>query len=211
MRKQMILSSTFLLASALTFAQAPATGGDSKPAPSAIPSPDKSKPTPVKTSTKADDQFAKKAAEGGMAEIEFGKLAVQRSSNPDVKAFGQRMVGDHTKAGDQLKNVAAHESLVLPTEIDAKDKAELARLSKLWGAAFDKAYMTHMVSDHKKDVADFQKEANKGKDDAIRNFAQQTLPTLQDHLKQAEDAQSKVRLESDNVPATKDIRATAHY
>ena len=59
------------------------------------------------------------------------------------------------------------------------------RLSKLSGAAFDKAYMNDMVNDHVKDVADFQKESTSGKDPAVKSFASQTLPTLQSHLQEA--------------------------
>jgi putative membrane protein len=142
-----------------------------------------------------------------MAEVELGKLAADKATNEDVKAFGKRMVEDHTKAGDQLKGIAAKESVPLPTELNAKDKALKDRLSKLSGDAFDRAYINHMVMDHKQDVADFQKEANNGQDDAIKNFAQQTLPTLQDHLKQAQDAQTKVRGAKAATSAKKDAAA----
>jgi putative membrane protein len=60
------------------------------------------------------------------------------------------------------------------------------RLSKLHGAAFDKAYMRDMVADHKKDIADFQKEANSGQDPDVKNWASTTLPTLQQHLQLAQ-------------------------
>jgi putative membrane protein len=140
-----------------------------------------------------------------MAEVELGKLAAQKATNADVKAFGQRMVDDHTKANDQLKGIASQENITLPTDLSAKDKAEQNRLSKLSGEAFDRAYINHMVMDHKKDVADFQKEANGGKNDAIKNFASQTLPTLQDHLKQAQDAQRNVKASA----ATKSSKGTS--
>ncbi len=183
MRKYTILASTVLMMSGLMLAQAPASDSGS----------DASKPTAVKSSKKMDAVFAKKAAEGGMAEVELGKLAADKGTAPEVKAFGQRMVDDHSKANDQLKGIAGQESITLPTDLNAKDKAEKARLSKLSGAAFDRAYINHMVMDHKQDIADFKKEATSGQDDAIKNFAAQTLPTLQDHLKQAQDAQSKVK------------------
>lgn len=187
MRRYCIFASTLLITSGMMFAQASTSGT------AATSSGDTAKPSPAKNSTKMDDVFAKKAAEGGMAEVELGKLAADKATNPDVKAFGQRMVDDHTKAGDELKLVASKENIQLPTDLNAKDKAEKERLSKLSGAAFDRAYINHMVMDHKKDIADFQKEASSGKDDAIKNFAAQTLPTLQDHLKQAQDAQGKVK------------------
>jgi putative membrane protein len=134
----------------------------------------------------ADKTFVMKAAQGGMAEVELGQLATQNAQSDQVKQFGQRMVDDHTKANDQLKQVAQQKGLTIPTDLSAKDKADKDRLSKLKGEQFDRAYMQHMVMDHKKDVAEFQKESTSGKDNDVKNFASQTLPILQDHLKQAQ-------------------------
>jgi putative membrane protein len=127
-----------------------------------------------------------------MAEVELGQLAVQKASSDDVKKFGQRMVDDHSKANDKLKEVASNEGITLPAEPSAKQKATKMRLSKLSGDAFDKAYMKDMLQDHKQDVAAFQKESSTGKDSGIKNFASETLPTLQDHLKDAETITPKV-------------------
>jgi len=140
----------------------------------------------------ADRKFAREAAQGGMAEVELGKLAVQSASSDDVKRFGQRMIDDHTKANDKLKEVASKEGITLPTSLDAKDQAIKTRLSKLSGDQFDKAYMKDMVRDHKKDVAAFQNESSTGSDPAVKNFASETLPTVQDHLKEAETIEPKV-------------------
>jgi len=134
----------------------------------------------------SDTTFLKKAAQGGMAEVELGQLAVQKASSEDVKKFGQRMVDDHSKANDQLKQVAAQQHVNLPQEPNAKDKATKARLEKLSGDQFDKAYMNDMVKDHKKDVAEFTRESKMAKDPAVKSFAEQTLPTLKEHLKEAE-------------------------
>ncbi len=138
-----------------------------------------------------DKTFMKSAAQGGMAEVQLGQLAAQNAADPDVKAFGQRMVDDHTKANDKLKQVAAGMSYTLPTDVKASDKAEAARLSKMTGAAFDRAYVGYMVKDHKTDVAEFKKEAQSGTGD-VKTFASDTLPTLQEHLKMAQDLQSKM-------------------
>lgn len=135
----------------------------------------------------SDARFAKEAAQGGMAEVKLGQLAQEKGSNDAVKSFGKRMVDDHSKAGDKLKDVAAKESVSLPSDIAAKDQATYDRLSKLSGAAFDRAYARDMVKDHQDDVAAFQKEANGGKDEALKGFASETLPTLRDHLKEAKE------------------------
>src|ERR1041385_7579353 len=108
----------------------------------------------------ADQTFVKKAAQGGMAEVELGKLATQKASSEDVKKFGQRMVDDHTKANDQLKQIAGNKGIDVPSQLSAKDKATKDRLSKLSGKSFDRAYMADMVRDHTMDVGEFQKEGS---------------------------------------------------
>ncbi len=135
--------------------------------------------------TGADKTFVTKAAEGGLAEVQLGQLAQQKAQDPKVKEFGQRMVDDHTKANDQLKSIASQKGVTLPTDLNAKDKAEMDRLNKLSGTQFDKAYMSHMVQDHTKDVSEFQKESKSGKDSDVKSFASTTLPTLQQHLQMA--------------------------
>lgn len=133
-----------------------------------------------------DHNFMMKAAQGGMAEVELGQLAQQNGQSQEVKDFGKRMVDDHSKAGDELKQLASQEGVALPTGLNAKDKATKERLSKLQGAAFDKAYMRDMVMDHKKDIAEFKHEASAGNDQAVKDWASKTLPTLESHLEQAE-------------------------
>jgi putative membrane protein len=142
----------------------------------------------------ADDKsFAEHAAIGGMAEVEMGKLAQQKAGSDQVKQFGQRMVDDHSKANEELKQVASAKGLTLPSDLDAKHKSKLEKLQKLSGAQFDKAYMDDMVADHKKDVSDFEKEAKAGKDSDVKGFASKTLPTLQEHLKLAESTHAAVK------------------
>ena len=140
----------------------------------------------------SDRHFMDKAAQGGMAEVELGQLAQQNAQNADVKAFAQRMVTDHSKANDQLKQLASQQGVSLPTTLDAKDQATKDKLSKLHGAEFDKAYMQDMVKDHKKDVAEFKHEANMAKTPALKDWASQTLPTLESHLQEAEKVAPQV-------------------
>jgi putative membrane protein len=147
--------------------------------------------TDAKTSA-ADVKFAKEAAMGGMMEVDLGKVAVQKASNAKVKEFGQRMADDHSKAADQLKSIAAKENITLPTELDAKHKAMVDKMSSLSGAEFDRAYMADMVKDHQHDVADFQKESTSGSDDTLKAWAGKTLPTLQEHLRIAKETDSSL-------------------
>src|SRR5439155_10805260 len=108
------------------------------------------------------------------------------------KDFGQRMVDDHSKANDELKTLAQNKNITLPTDLNAKDKALRTRLSKLSGAAFDRAYMQAMVSDHRMDANEFRQESKMGKDADIKAFASKTLPIDEDHLKLAQTTDKAV-------------------
>lgn len=160
----------------------------------------KTDPTPTSNATSSkhttrmisDSTFAREAAEGGIAEIKFGQLAEEKGSSQEVKDFGKRMVTDHTKASDQLKADAAKEKFTLPTDMSKRDQMTYDRLSKLSGSAFDRAYARDMVRDHRADVAQFLTESKNGKQDWTKDFASQTLPTLREHLKQAEEMLHKV-------------------
>jgi putative membrane protein len=146
--------------------------------------------SPVSAETQAamtDQAFVKEAARGGLAEVKLGKLAEDNGSSEAVKTFGTRMVAEHTKAGDQLKDAAAQEHITLPVDLSAKDQALYDRLSKLSGADFDKAYAQDMVKDHQQDLRDFQREANNGNDAVIKAFAAETVPMIQQHLDQAKE------------------------
>ena len=156
----------------------------------------------------ATKNFVLKAAKGGLAEVEFGRLAAEKASDPDVKQFGQKMVDDHSKANDELKSIAQQKGITLPTELDAKDKRTRDHLAKLSGAAFDRAYMSDMVKDHTKDVADFRKESKSGKDSDVKAFAGKTLPTLEEHLKLAREDHAKV---AGGKPRTESTKKTSGY
>lgn len=153
--------------------------------------------------TAADRAFVREAAIGGMAEVELGNLAKEKASSDDVKSFGDRMVTDHGKANDELKQWASQNNVTLPTEVDAKHKATKDRLSKLSGAAFDKAYMRDMVSDHKQDVAKFRSESKTAHNPDLKAWAGKTLPTLEDHLKLAQDTAAKVGANVGSKPTPK--------
>lgn len=136
--------------------------------------------------TTSDKTFVKEAAQGGMAEVQLGQLAEQKAANPDVKKFGERMVTDHSKANKELEQVAERDGIAIPKKLDAKDQMLKARLEKLSGPAFDRAYMQNMVKDHQHDVMQFQHEARDGQNTDVKEFAAQTAPILKSHLREAE-------------------------
>ena len=136
--------------------------------------------------------FMQEAASGGLMEVELGKIAAQRASSSDVKEFGQRMITDHTKANHELKDLAARKNVTLHERLDAKQEAEVTRLSKLSGHEFDQSYMKAMTTDHEHDVAAFKKAASSSPDADVKSFASETLPTLEDHLSNARRVEAEV-------------------
>ena len=143
----------------------------------------------------ADQAFVTAAGQGGIAEVELGKLAEDKASNSSVKEFGKTMVADHSKVNDELKQTATKIGVNLPNDLSSKDKEEKAKLSKLSGAAFDKAYMSDMVVDHRADIAAFRREARRAGNENLKIFASNTLPKLRMHLRRAERTNSKIKSE----------------
>jgi putative membrane protein len=141
----------------------------------------------------ADTEFMNKAAQGGMAEVELGKMASTKAQNAEVKQFGQQMTADHTRANNELKTLAAGKNVTLPTDVGAMHKATMDKLSKLSGAEFDREYVKAMVEDHEKDVAEFQKQADSGTNADVKAFAAKTLPTLKSHFEMIKAMQSKMK------------------
>ena len=199
LRNHLVFSGVVFFALGISAALAQAPGGGqspstSQPSPSSRQaSPNANGPAgptqgnaPEPMTTKVDDKkFVKDAALGGMAEVELGKLATQKAASDAVKQFGQKMVDDHTKANEQLKEVASKENITIPDSLDSKHQSRIEKLSKLSGPDFDKAYIKDQVKDHKQDVSEFKSEADSGSDPNIKQFASNTLPILEQHLTMA--------------------------
>jgi predicted outer membrane protein len=135
----------------------------------------------------ADEKAVKDMAMADMAEVETGKLALSKSQNSDVKAFAQQMVDDHGQALTKVQALAQARGVTLPTELDAKHKAMSAKLEKMSGDAFDKAYMKNAgVKDHKTVLAKLKSDARKIKDADVKALADQHIPVVEQHLKSAE-------------------------
>ena len=143
----------------------------------------------------ADYKFARAAACGGAMEVSLGKLAAEKSANVAVQQFGQRMVTDHGKAGQELEQIASRKGATLPTQPSAWHQKEIDRLGKLSGAEFDKTYVNLMVRDHKADEKEFKRASEHVQDPELKAFAASTLTVVQDHLKMAEDLASTIKHE----------------
>jgi len=139
------------------------------------------------------DKFVHKAAVSGLTEVAASKAAAQKSTNADVKKLAAQMVKDHEAANKELKSIAQSKGVKVPTAPDAKHQGKLDDLSKLSGAAFDKAYVAQMTTDHEKAIALFTDAASdKSLDPALMAFAKKTLPTLKMHREHVKEVQAKV-------------------
>jgi putative membrane protein len=133
-----------------------------------------------------DKEFVKTAAMGGMAEVEFSKIA-ETSANPEVKRFAERMVQDHTAANTELTALATGLGLEVPNALDSQHERVHERLQREQGNAFDRQYMHVMVEDHNKVVKLFHQEVSSGRNAELKQFTQKTLPTIEEHQKMAID------------------------
>ena len=131
---------------------------------------------------KADAEFATKAAAGGMAEVQIAKLALDKTTNSSIKQFAKMMVDDHSKADDELMNIAKTKNITLPTALDADHQKKYDELNGKTGADFDKDYVTTMLEGHQSALSLMQSEAKDGKDADLKAFAAKTAPVVQMHL-----------------------------
>jgi putative membrane protein len=152
-----------------------------------------------------DASFVEHMASDGIAEVKLGQLAAERASNAEVKKFAQRMVADHSKAGDELKPVASRLNVKMPVEMDDEHQDLHDRLSKMKGAEFDREYMNAMVDGHEDVLDQLERKANDkvgsrgvgtagndADDAAVTAWASKTLPTVRQHLEQAKQIQQKL-------------------
>lgn len=139
-------------------------------------------PTGAATSLSASDRrFVAGAGTSNLAELKVAKLALDRGSSQQIKELAQMLIDDHTKAGDQLRQIAQQEAFSLPSEPTSKQKTVYEQLSQLSGSAFDSAFLKQMKTDHQKAVSLFREESTTAQNPQLRNFASQTLPTLEHH------------------------------
>ncbi|MDA8232948.1 MAG: DUF4142 domain-containing protein [Magnetospirillum sp.] len=133
-----------------------------------------------------DREFIPEAVTDNMLQVDLGTMAEQHGANPEVRKFGQRMVEDHGKFNKEITGIAERDGMAPPKQISADQQREVDRLSSLQGEAFDNAYMPMMVQEHQKYVKTYQKEIDEGQNSAVKRYAQDTLPTLKEHLSMAQ-------------------------
>jgi len=138
--------------------------------------------------TRKAQEFADKAAQANMAEIQTAEMAIERATNPDVKAFAQMIVDDHTKAKDALASAITTASLApAPTVLDDFHMRRINDINEDDGDEdFDSDFINMQIDMHEDAIDLFQDYAEGGETEALKSFASQTLPTLQAHKTKAE-------------------------
>lgn len=187
-----ITSMASILTAALAIAQAPGSPQQpsmpgQQPAQTSPTNPNYPEATPGSTPTSSQDYsdraFISKAMEGGIAEVQLGQLAQQKSQSNDVKQFAQKMVSDHGQMGDKwLKPVAQQMGISEPKGPSKKDKKEIEKLQGLSGQDFDREYIAMMVKDHQKDLKEFREEANAAQDPNVKQIADKGSQVIEQHL-----------------------------
>jgi len=132
--------------------------------------------------TSSDTTFYRSIAQGGMAEVDLGRLAEQKSTDPKVKDFARMMVKDHSAANEKLESLASAKHIALPKTLDTSNAATKTRLEGMSGNNFDKSYVESQLKAHEKTVDLLEKEISSGQDADAKAFAQSVLPTVQHHL-----------------------------
>ena len=141
------------------------------------------------TTSSGDAKFIEHVARDGQAEVDLGRLGEQKAQAMEVKALARRLVADHTKSNQELMKIAQQGGAQSPVQPSKSERSERAKLEKLNGQAFDKAFVMQIVQDHQKDIKYFQKEQDSLKDPQLKSFAQRTLPVLREHLQMAQQTQ----------------------
>lgn len=137
--------------------------------------------------SKDDRNFIMEAAQGGMMEVQMGKLAQEKGQSDGVKQFGKRLEEDHSKANQELMDIAKKNGVNVPASLDKKHQAQVEKMSKVKPDEFDRRFAKEMVDDHEKDVKKFRRQAEKGQNAELKQFAGKTTPILEEHLKMARD------------------------
>jgi putative membrane protein len=147
---------------------------------------DADRPMQVAMGGNDTQKFFEQAASANKFEVEVGRLAAQKASNPQLKAFGQQMVTDHTKASQELQSLASRKGVTLPNTMTDADQKKLDKLrQEKPGKDFDQKFRDVMIDSHQDAVSLFEDTSKSSDDPEVKNFAAKMLPTLQHHEQQA--------------------------
>jgi putative membrane protein len=145
-----------------------------------------------RTLTDADREFLRMAENDNIKERNMGRIALQKSGNPEVREYAQMLVDDHTKALKQLVDLMEAKGMRQPENLPEVKHEALTRLNGLSGAEFDREFVRLMIEDHEKAVAAFRSEQHSARDGAVRDYASRVLPVLEKHLNKARELRAAV-------------------
>lgn len=187
----------------------PRTEGDVTPRPGDSRSPasgDRMSPRDGMSSVSTlDQEFFRLAYQGNNAEIQTSQLALQRSQDPEIREYAQRMISEHTRANEELTRLANQQNLELPSErVDPLNRALAERLSQLSGAEFNQAYMTAQANAHLRTIALYRTELAQGQEDGLRTYASRVLPQVEQHYEMASEMLPNYA--ADNLRPNVDVR-----
>lgn len=137
-------------------------------------------------------KFLAQAMQDSLAEIESCELALQKTSNDDIKVFSQRMIDQHSDLGREIEQLASEKNAELPKDVSPERQSELDELSRLSGTEFDEKFIEYNMKDHEKDVQLFREQADQAEDDDIKAFAEKGARMLAKHLNMARDVDKKL-------------------
>ena len=188
----------------------------------------------------SDKNFVNHMLADGSAELDLARLAQDHAASPEVKQFAQMMIDDHTKAGDQLKQIATTNAIPMETKVDDKHKDLMDKLTKLRGADFDKEYMGAMVDGHEDVVRDLRSRVDENRSlgdrvtgknpenpatvkpessdnrvtTSVNQWAADVLPTVERHLDRAKQIKDNLDHNTRNTRGTSgtgETRGTTKY
>jgi len=133
--------------------------------------------------TETEKSFVQEAMEGGRHEVEMGKMASKQAGDPSVKAYGKKLVSDHTQANKKLEAIAKKNGMTATKSSSSSSDSDLMAAK---GADFDKLFASKAIEDHQKDIAKFEAAEKDATNPDLKSFISSTLPTLRDHLQQAQ-------------------------
>lgn len=139
-----------------------------------------------------DRELIQDIAHANLAEIETGKMALEKSEDPQIKKFAQMMIDDHTKAMKELQNLAQKKGITLPNETDIQHKTIALALQALNGETFNEQYISRVgVGSHERTLGLLQKTQKEAKDQDLKAYATKTIKPVSRHLDQARKLDKK--------------------
>jgi putative membrane protein len=148
---------------------------------------------PTATSGQGQDaDFLRTASHINQAEVDAGRMAMERAIDPEVRRFGEMLANDHRESLQELEQLASQQDIALPQQLDNKHQQMLSRLSQLQGAQFDREFINEMVKRHEEAISRFENQMRSGRDAQAKSYAANAIPSLREHLRIAREIEARL-------------------